>query len=215
MRRLAILSTIVLVAGCGGGGGGSTTSTGATTTSSGGVRLGPAFGSFASLPGVQNTPPPWNPGNGPALKPRLLAMGLQPLSQEGAVVHIHQHLDIYVDGRKVTLPASIGISATQQFISDLHTHDTTGIVHVESATASSFSLGQFFGVWGVPLSADGIGSLRTGGGKLLKTWVNGKPVSADPTRIVLDSHQEIVIAYGTAAEMPKDVPTSYDFPAGL
>src|SRR4051794_30351292 len=117
MRRLAILSTIVLVAGCGGGGGGSTTSTGATTTSSGGVRLGPAFGSFASLPGVQNTPPPWNPGNGPALKPRLLAMGLQPLSQEGAVVHIHQHLDIYVDGRKVTLPASIGISATQQFIS--------------------------------------------------------------------------------------------------
>jgi hypothetical protein len=179
------------------------------------VRLGPAFGPFDTLPGIQTGAPPWGPGNGTQLKPRLLAMGLAPLPQEGTVVHIHQHLDLYVDGRKITVPALIGISIAQKFFSPIHTHDTTGIIHVESATASAFSLGQAFGVWGVPLAADRIGGLGGGGGKLLRTWVNGRPVAGDPTRIVLDAHQEIVIAYGTQAQMPKTVPSSYAFPAGL
>jgi len=211
---------IAVLAGCGSsGGGGSSKTTSASppkkSTSSGGVELGPAFGSFASLPGAQNTPPPWTADDGAPLKGRLTAMGLKPLSAEGTVIHIHQHLDIFVNGAKVTVPALIGISSAQQFISDLHTHDTSGIIHVESATASSYSLGQFFGVWGLPLSATQIGSLKTGGGKVLKAWVNGKPVGADPTRIVLASHEEIVIAYGTPAQMPKSVPSSYPFPAGL
>jgi hypothetical protein len=220
---IAVSAVVLCLAGCGGGGGGGSSSTsslpkmGPTTTTKGssGVQLGPSFGSFAKLPGVQNTAPPWGPGNGPQLKARLLAMGLKPLSAEGTVIHIHQHLDIYVDGKKVTVPALIGISTAQQFISDLHTHDPTGIIHVESATASSFSLGQVFGVWGVPLSAGAIGSLKTGGGKVLKTWVNGKEISGDPTRIVVEAHQEIVVAYGTEAQMPKQVPASYAFPAGL
>jgi hypothetical protein len=220
MRRLAPLLMIAALAGCGssGGGRGSTSTSAPAPKSSGGggggVQLGPAFGSFAKLPGVQNAAPPWNPGDGAPLKARLTAIGLKPLSAEGTVIHIHQHLDLFVNGARVTVPALIGISSAQQFISDLHTHDTSGIIHVESATESSYSLGQFFGVWGVPLSAKQIGSLKTGGGKVLKAWVNGKPVTADPTRIVLQSHQEIVIAYGTAAQMPKSVPSSYHFPAG-
>lgn len=47
----------------------------------------------------------------------------------------------------------------------------------------------------------------------LRTWVNGEPLDADPTRLVLDEHQEIVIAVGTAAQMPKDVPSTYDWEA--
>ena len=129
--------------------------------------------------------------------------------------HIHQHLDLFVTGRRVTVPANIGIAPGPLF-SPLHTHDTTGIIHVESATEARFSLGQFFAVWGVPLSARRIGTLATGAGAgaRLRTWVNGEPLAADPTRIVLASHQEIVIAYGTAAQMPKKVPSSYAFPQG-
>src|SRR4051794_18195062 len=161
MRRLAPFLMIAVLAGCGSsGGGGSAKTTGskAPAKTSGGVQLGPAFGSFSSLPGVQTTPPPWNADDAAALKGRLQAMGLKPLSAEGTAIHIHQHLDIFVNGTKVTVPALIGISSAQQFISDLHTHDTSGIIHVESATASSYSLGQFFGVWGVPLSATQLGS---------------------------------------------------------
>jgi hypothetical protein len=32
---------------------------------------------------------------------------------------------------------------------------------------------------------------------------------------VLAEHQQIVLAYGTPAQMPKPVPSSYRFPAGL
>ncbi|MCW2968624.1 MAG: hypothetical protein JWM71_2396 [Solirubrobacteraceae bacterium] len=215
-RHLALtIVAAALLAGCGSSSSTKTTSTGAVpTTSKAGVQLGPAFGSFSSLPGTQRTPPPFSADDGASLRPRLKAMGLAPLPQEGTVIHIHQHLDLFVNGQKVTVPALIGISEVGQFFSPLHTHDTSGIIHVESATASSFSLGEFFGVWGVQLTPTCIGSLCAGSGKVLKAWVNGKPLAADPTRIVLASHQEIVIAYGTPAQMPAKVPSSYAFPAG-
>ena len=131
------------------------------------------------------------------------------------MVHIHQHLDIFVEGEPVTLPGDLGIG--DGFISDLHTHASypEGIIHVESPTASRFSLGQFFAVWGVPLSATCIGSLCEEGDKQLKAWVNGKPVPGDPTRIVLEEHQQIVLAYGTPAQEPKPVPATYAWPEGV
>jgi hypothetical protein len=192
-----------------------TTGPGATTARAGGApQLGPAFGSMTSLPGALSTPPPWR-ANAEKLQQRLRAIGLAPLREEGQVLHIHQHLDLYVDGRRVTVPGDIGIDPSGGLLSDLHTHASypPGIIHVESPTQASFTLGQFFAVWGVPLSATCIGSLCERGAKKLHVWVNGRRVTADPTRIVLAEHQEIVVAYGTAAQMPKPVPASYDFAA--
>lgn len=216
-RRAAMLAVgaALLFSGCGASDD-SASPTGATGTSTtaaaSGPQLGPAFGSMTSLPGALKTPPPW-PANTAELQLRLRAIGLDPLREEGQVVHTHQHLDLYANGTKVTVPPNIGIGAQQAFISALHSHDDSGITHVESPTASAFSLGQFFAVWGVPLSATCIGSLCKKGGKQLRAWVNGKPLSADPTRIVLEDHQQIVLAYGTAAQMPDPVPSSYDFAA--
>ncbi len=208
---------VMLLGGCGGSDddGGSTSATTATSTAAGsrGPQLGAPLRSMAALPGVLTTAPPWPPNNDRTLQLRLRAIGLDPLRQEGQVVHIHQHLDLYANGDHVTVPAQIGIDAEGGFISDLHTHDATGIMHVESPRQSTFTLGQFFAVWGVQLSARCIGSLCKRADKQLRTWVNGKPVTADPTRIVLDEHQEIVLAYGTRAQMPKPVPASFDFAA--
>jgi len=162
----------------------------------------------SALAGLQTGPAPWNPGLD-TLSDRLDPLGLNALTTEGQVLHIHQHLDLFVEGRKVTVPANVGIDPSGAFISDLHTHDTTGIIHVESPTEQQFTLGQFFAVWAVPLSATQIGSLK---GERVRTWVDGKPVNADPTRIILAAHQEIVLAYGAA---PKTVPSKYDFPEGL
>ncbi len=165
---------------------------------------------MTSLPGVLTSAPPW-PANAAKLRERLRAIGLEPLSEEGQVVHIHQHLDIYVDGKKVPVPANVGIGPRSAFISDLHTHDDSGVLHVESPTPSSFSLGQFFAVWGLPLSASCIGGLCEENARQLRAWVDGKPVNADPTRIVLDEHQQIVLAYGTPAQVPDPVPSRYAF----
>lgn len=225
LRRYAVLPIVALVAllaGCGGSDGASkttaakstTTSTAAAAPAAAAVSLGPPFGSMTSLPGVLTSPPPWPANDDDSkLQLRLRKIGLDPLTAEGQAVHIHQHLDIYVAGKRVTVPAQIGISATGSFISDLHTHDATGIMHVESPTVTSFSLGQLFAVWGVRLSANCIGSLCASSGERLTAWVDGKPVTADPTRIVLKEHQEIVLAYGTEAQDPKPVPAKYGFAA--
>jgi hypothetical protein len=215
--RAALLAVaLVLLAGCGGSEGDGPAADGtatATTAAAAGPQLGPAFDAMDALPGALKRSPPWPANNGSSLQLRLREIGLSPLREEGQVVHIHQHLDVYASGKKVTIPAQIGIDAGEAFISDLHTHDPRGIMHVESPTQRSFTLGQFFAVWGVPLSASCIGSLCEQGDRKLRVWVNGDEVKADPTRIVLAEHQEIAIAYGTNAQVPDPVPDSYDFAA--
>lgn len=127
---------------------------------------------------------------------------------EGAALHIHEHLDLYVNGRKVTVPALVGIDPGAGFLTELHTHDPSGIIHVESPVRRPFTLGQFFCEWGVKLTATCLGRYQ---GRL-SWWVNGTRMHGNPAQLLLQQHQEIVIAAG---EPPHSVPTSYSFPAGL
>jgi hypothetical protein len=162
---------------------------------------------WPNIPGLQTGAPPWD-NSSPVLADRLSQLKLDALGQEGTVIHIHQHLDVYVNGKKVTVPALVGIDTAGQFLTQLHTHDTSGILHVESPTQRSFVLGQFFGEWGVKLTR---ACIATYCGKL-HWWVNGKKMTGNPAQLVLKPHQEIVIAYG---KPPFPVPSSYKFPAGL
>jgi hypothetical protein len=217
---LSAIAALLVLAGCGDSK--KTTATpsatapaATTTTVASGPQLGPSFGSMDKLPGILETPPPWDANTG-KLQLRLRAIGLPALTAEGQVVHIHQHLDLFVNGKAVKVADDIGIDPQGGFISPLHTHlQTEGVIHVESPTQERFGLGQFFAVWGVRLDAKCLGGECAGKGKVLRAWVDGKPVTGDPTRIVLDTHQEIVIAYGTPAQMPDPVPSSYSFPSGL
>ena len=161
---------------------------------------------WAALKGLQTGPPPWNSGVR-GLTSRLRPLGLSPLPQEGQVLHIHQHLDLYVNARKVVLPAFVGINIAKRYITEVHTHDTSGVIHVESPTERAFTLGQLFGEWGVKLTASCVG--RYCGH--VRWWVNGQQVTGDPAKLVLRSHQEIAIAAGPP---PLVVPKSYAVPAG-
>jgi len=166
-----------------------------------------------ALPGLQTGPAPWG-ANTADLAARLRAIGLPPLSPtEGTAVHIHQHLDIYVDGRKVPVPALIGIDPAVGF-APLHVHDTSGVIHVESPTVRSYTLGQFFAVWGVRLTPSCLGGYCAGGDRRLRVYVDGTPHLGDPTTLTLEPHQEIVVAFGTAAQLPSPIPSAYPFPAG-
>jgi hypothetical protein len=201
-----VIAVVALTAGDSGDGGSGDSGGGASTATT-------AAAGAPALPGAQTGAPPWSAG-GDALAARLEAIGLPALPEEGTVLHVHQHLDLFANGRRVEVPAGIGIDPQQQFISPLHTHDTTGVMHVESPTPATFTLGQFFEVWGVPLSAQQIGGLRAGSGRMLRAWVNGRPVSGDPAATKLAAHQEIVLAYGTPAQMPKSPPARFDFAPG-
>jgi hypothetical protein len=170
---------------------------------------------FANMPGLMRKPPPW-PKNTADLDARAKIAGVQILPTEGVKLHIHQHLDIFVDGKHVTVPALIGIKRKGQGyeLAELHTHSTDGIIHLESERAQAFSLGQFFGIWGLYLAKNCVGNLCSPPSDFT-VYVNGTkiPDTADPVRLVLQEHDEIAIVYGTP---PSTIPSSYDWaPSGL
>lgn len=119
-------------------------------------------------------------------------------------------------GKKVTIPADIGIAQTASglLFSPIHTHDTSGIIHVESPTVRPFTLGEFFDVWGVRFTPDCPGGDCKNGGAQLRIYVNGHLANGDPAAIRLSSHEEIVVTYGRHAQLPSPIPSSYTFPIG-
>jgi len=165
--------------------------------------------SAATLPGMQKGPAPWLPEIDNLLS-RLNAIKLRALYEEGNALHIHQHLDILVNGKPVTVAAGIGINQVARFISPLHTHDLSGVNHVESDVVRDFTLGQFFDVWGVRFSRDCVGGYCAKGTDALRVFVDGKPVSGDPRNLVLREHQEIAVVYGPATANVS-VPSTYRF----
>jgi hypothetical protein len=162
-----------------------------------------------TFPGIQTGPAPWLPETKNLLA-RLKAMKLPALSAEGEALHIHQHLDIFIDGKPVTIPAGIGINMSARFISQLHTHDVSGVIHVESDQVRDFSLGQFFDVWGVRFTKDCIGGYCVKGNDRLRVFSNAKPVTGDPRNLVLVPHQVIAVVYGPL-ELTPPIPTTYQF----
>lgn len=169
---------------------------------------------MSALPGLSTAVAPWPPEI-LHLKERLSLLGLPALTQEGTVLHTHQHLDIYIRNQRVSVPADIGVDTQAGFISPVHTHDNTGVIHVESPTVQKFTLGQFFDVWGVRFNDNCLGAYCNGGNDLLKIFVNGQWVKNNVREIALLPHEEIVVTYGTVPELPFPLPTQYKFPAGL
>jgi hypothetical protein len=166
----------------------------------------------ATVPGESAGPAPW-PAGVTGLRARLRALALPALGREGTALHVHEHLDVFVHGRRVAVPAGIGIG--QGFISPLHTHDGSGIVHVESPDVRTFTLGEVFGVWGVRLTRRCLGGYCAHGADRLRVYADGRPVAGDPRVLPLAPHAELVVAFGTAAELPRPIPSSYRFPPGL
>jgi hypothetical protein len=161
---------------------------------------------------------------------RTVAAGLKPEVKEHLNYHVHAHLDVFVDGKSITVPAGIGINiddpGVQRFtdtpdgslayggitqchtpcISPLHTHDTTGILHTESAVAKPNTLGEFFTEWGVRLSGSCVGEYCSP--EPIAFYVNGTPYTQDPRAIELTDHKEIAVVIGTP---PPHIPETADF----
>jgi hypothetical protein len=159
---------------------------------------------------VGTAKPPWPAPADPL--PGAKAAGLAVSNMEGTANHFHTHLDVIVDGKPVPVPANIGV--TQGSMVELHTHDASGVLHVESPKPKErYILGQLFREWQVRLDPNAIGGLKADGTNTLRAYVNGKRVSGDPAAIELKNHEEIALVYGPA-DAKVDIPSSYDFPAG-
>jgi hypothetical protein len=155
-------------------------------------------GLIISGPGLQSGKPPWSPEYA-HLAERLKRLGLPPGGKE--TFHIHALLHIYVAGLLVPLAANIGLDPAKNLQSSLHTHDRTGIIHMEASHPYNYTLGDFFSVWGVKLGPAQLGGLSGYGGNHLHYYVNGKPLS-NPAAYVMRNNDSIVIGYGADSSFP-------------
>ena len=199
---IAAVAAIVIIAVIALGSGGSKSSSNSASNSSG--------GSGANA-GLSTGPAPWPPEYN-NLATRLQNMSLPAYGEAMGSFHIHAHLDVFVDGKPVTVPANVGIDPQGQFLAPVHTHDATGVIHMESGQPFSFTLGDFFRIWGVRFTATQLGGYTAGNGNVLQTYVNGKPI-ANPPAYGMNSHDLIVVGYGKPGSFPKSY--QYSFAAGL
>ena len=138
-------------------------------------------------------------------------------TSEQLLFHIHAHVAVYVGGCQKLIAAGVGIGPPLTFdngsvvggscFSWLHTHDETGIIHIESPVQRTFTLGDFFDVWGQPLSATQVGPAK---GTVTAT-LDGQPFTGDPRTIPLDAHAVVQLDVGA----PLVAPQPFTFPAGL
>jgi hypothetical protein len=143
--------------------------------------------------------------------------GISCETSERLLFHIHAHVAVYVAGALRPLPAGIGIGppltiqdgfvVSGSCFSWLHTHDETGVVHIESPIERTYTTGDFFDVWGQPLSSTQVGP-ETG---TVTAYVDGAPFDGDPRAIPLNAHALVQLDVGT----PIVAPQPFSFAGGL
>lgn len=227
MKRFAVACALALLTVACGSPSSSPTSSSksvAASASPSGTKTYTAPPSTLPVPGTTVTmstaPPPWAPpaviDNGALSAAYVAAAGL-PYAEEMLQVHYHAHLDITINGKKVEVPPYLGWVAKGRSaigLSPLHTHDASGVIHIENSVPADFVLGQVFVEWGVRFTPTCLAGFCSGGGNDLAVFVNGKRYDGDPTRIVLTKHEEIAIEYGATGTLPTP-PSSYHFTNGL
>ena len=112
------------------------------------------------------------------------------------VSHIHPNLTLIVDGSPSSVPENIGIDAPlykdhslDKFgmtgMAPIHTHDSSGVIHVESNTNRSYTFDEFLDIWGLDLND-----------KTIKISADGKPVNSldyvlnDGDNIIMEIKQQ-------------------------
>jgi hypothetical protein len=154
--------------------------------------------------------------------------GLTPETHEFLLLHVHAHLDVFVNGTPVTVPAGIGIAihdpgvkhakqngslvygfidppCAQPCISPLHTHDPTGILHTEAKKNQFNDLGEFFTEWNVRLDNTCVGGYCKPAAPI-SIYIDGNAYTGNPRQIELENLREIAIVIGTP---PAEIPSAF------
>ncbi|SAK98647.1 hypothetical protein AWB77_05873 [Caballeronia fortuita] len=109
--------------------------------------------------------------------------------------HVHSHVAIFKDGQWLAFPKNVGILPQCNY--ETHTHDNTGIVHIETPNIKNFTLGQVFDIWGQPLSSTNVAGIT--GNIVVYINDNGdvRRYTGDPRNIPLTSLRDITFQIGT------------------
>jgi hypothetical protein len=146
--------------------------------------------------------------------------GVQCQGAEQVLFHIHAHLTVFVDGTARRIPYGVGIPGAQVSATPLgpyvgagtcfywlHTHAADGIIHVESPVQRTYTLGNFFDVWGQKLGPNEVGRVN---GPVTALY-NGQVFRGNPRDIPLTKRAQIQLDVAR----PLVTPVAIRFPAGL
>jgi hypothetical protein len=106
-------------------------------------------------------------------------------------VHYHATLTIYQDGEKLELPENIGLSGS--CIHPLHTHDSTGLIHIDYTDKTKFTLGDLFDVQGIIFNDSQFGAVKTYDGHTIRVFVNEVEIKKNVRGIVFKDKDRIRI----------------------
>ena len=110
--------------------------------------------------------------------------------------HVHARLTLAIEGQPVAVPANIGIKRGE-CLYWLHTHEgQPGIIHVEAPSDMGFTLGQFFAIWGQPLSSTQLLDKTVDSQHEIRATVGNTRFEGDPAAIPLTDETFISIEYG-------------------
>jgi hypothetical protein len=124
--------------------------------------------------------------------------GLMCAPNMNALYHVHSHLAIFKDGQWLALPANVGILSQCDY--EMHTHDQTGIIHIETPNAPSlkrFTLGQFFDIWGQPLSSTNVAGVTGNVVAYINDNGDSRRYMGDVRDIELTSLRDVTLQIGT------------------
>jgi hypothetical protein len=146
---------------------------------------------------------PFFAGVGDGVTPRGIGCSPRPETR----VRARAHLDVLVDGRPVTVPAGVGVRPTCSYW--VRTTAEDGIVTIGSPERRSFTLGDFFDIWGAPLTSGRLLTFDVNAGRPLRAFVDGRLREGDPRAIRLEDGREIALVLG---RRPRTVPARFPSP---
>ncbi len=128
-------------------------------------------------------------------------------STEQSAVHFHVHVTIYINGKRTPIPADVGIAPDGSCSYWLHTHDESGVIHIETPAGVAVTLGNFLDIWEQQFRQSGYPNQFSNAAGW-QVYIDGKPFPGDLHAIALHSHLLITLAYNSPGAKPD---TSYDW----
>jgi MFS family permease len=146
--------------------------------------------------------------------------GIPCTSVPGTAQLANIHLTVYVNGQQAGIPVGIGsVAPPQPGVSALASNgnntcayplrvlENDNIIHVASAFARHYTLGDFFAIWGQPLGSTRMADYTADAQHPLTFTVfdengNTREAGANPQAIPLLEHETIVIRYNSSEIQP-------------
>ncbi|MFN2449395.1 MAG: hypothetical protein ABR508_06345 [Candidatus Baltobacteraceae bacterium] len=214
LPAVSALMLAALLAACGGGGGGSSFTPPGGGNGGGAGLPASVAGSSGMVNGLDNVFTPADGdsssgGSGQTIDgiPCLATM-------DEAHYHVHVFVGLINNGSEEALPDGTGMNnpgadsggvvSTASCFYYLHTHDASGVVHIEdpstaSRTTSLHTLGQYLDIWGQPVSGTRVytsGARYQGEGDQTVSNTTYVQYTGDPHAIPLYAHEVIWFEWG-------------------